>query len=201
MRILLSLLGFVILLHCFFFAAQEKQLPTAKVKLEIQSFLGETIKGFTVRLTEEGTRKDFSKNFDGHTADGIPFGQYLLEVQAKGFETHRQHLRVYQSFVTTRVFLRVWPGHDIELSRVVGYVTPAPGVKQELWVKMLPLLSNESLAETQVQPDGRFQVSGLEHGDYVLVLMKGTQALYMKQVALYGVVKIAIPLAQTPRGP
>jgi hypothetical protein len=171
---------------------------TAVIHVQVLTFLDEPLESARVALFQRGTNKElrgaFSRRRDEYVAARVPLGEYVLKVSSPGMRNHEQRLMVRQSLLSFRVFMRVGALTDVPPSRITGTVKRRPVGKELLWVKLLPLLSNESLAETEVQGDGRFEFVGLDEGDYVLVVMKGTKAVYMKQVSLYGSLDVRVDL-------
>jgi len=131
---------------------------------------------------------------DHYITSTIPYGEYILQVRRPGFRTHEQSLRIYQSRLSVRVFLHLAQITNETLTEVIGTVTPVPAKAGKLWVKMLPLLATESIGEAEIESDGRFRITGLDEGEYVLVVMQGRESIYMKQIRLHGVMKTTVAL-------
>jgi hypothetical protein len=189
----------VVLMACPPLWGQDQSTSRATVEIQVMTFLGDRVDGYYLQLVEMGSKKDFSKYFTKHygysLATNLPYGEYLLDVSAGGLRPHHQLLKVFQPRVYTRVFLRLARFTDEETSVIEGYVTPTPPAKETLWVKILPLLSNESIGETQVQPDGSFLLRGLDNGKYILVVMRGTESLYLQEISLNGRCDLRISLS------
>jgi hypothetical protein len=155
---------------------------------------GERLESAAVRLLQRGTQKDvsdaFSKESGIYSGRNIPYGEYLLSVESGGTRPHEQILHVYQPDVSIRVFMRLARITDESPTGVTGTVAGRRLAKEELWVRMVPLLSNQSFGEAKVHSDGTFQITGLDNGLYVLALMQGTKVRYLKQVQLYGHLKL-----------
>jgi hypothetical protein len=174
--------------------------PNASIHIEVLTLDGNSLDDASVELSMESVSRivlSFDAKEGCYRSDEIPYGIYKLLIRRAGFRFHDQSLPVFQGHVSIRVFLRLSRSTDEEPTQVIGMVIPAPPSGTKLWVKMLPLLTTEYIGETIVRPDGKFLLSGLDAGEYVIVLMNGTNAVYIKQVSLYANLELIIPMQFT----
>jgi hypothetical protein len=187
---LLVLVTMVLVAQC-----RASKTEFASIRMRVLTFLGEPIAGATIALIERGTQKELSGAFsprgDQYVASKVPFGEYLLRVSIGGTRRHEQFINVQQPHLSFRVFMRLARFTD-EAPSVVHGTIKSPAGTGGLWVKMLPLLSTESIGETEVDRDGGFRLVGLDNGEYLLVVMRGTKAEFMKQVSLYGLLDVQL---------
>lgn len=172
---------------------------TARLEIVPLTITGEIVQTGRVDLLQQGTRKSLRSNFRGWRGTNIPYGEYVLRIEAPGFRSHEQILRVYQPSVAVRVGLRVTLADDEPLRQVQGRVTPADLNRAELWVKLVPVLANGPTMDARVLQDGTFSFGGIDPGEYLLIVIRGTSIVQTKQAKLFGGEKIEIPL--TPRQP
>jgi hypothetical protein len=180
--------------------AQTRETPSAKVEVQVLTFVGEHLEDAVVTLVQKATNKALGQLLTvkdaRHITSLVPYGEYELHVRRPGFRSHKQSLPIYQPRLSLRVFLRVAQITDEAPTEVVGTVTAVPA-SAKLWIKMFPLLTGEFIGEAEVESDGRFRLTGLDAGEYLLVVMNGTECIYTKQLRLYGIVKATIVLPST----
>ena len=177
---------------------QHTTTAVAIVEVSVLAFDGGPAVDATVQMTERGTntrlRQQFTITGDRMVIRDVPYGEYVLQVQRPGFRHGERVITVYQSRVSVRIFLRVAQSGDREPSEIVGSVIPIPPKGTKLWVNLLPLLTAESIAEAEVDTDGTFRIKGFDDGEYVLALMRGTEAIQLNQVRFYGTLRITLKL-------
>ena len=183
---------------CGWLCGDALRTSSATIEVYVLSFIEEPLDRASIRLIDQYTGKELDQKFTSsgalYRATSVPYTEYLLKVGRDGFRSHEQLLPVYQPRMSLRVFLRLSRVTDESPTEVLGTVKPPPGPNERLWVKMLPLLTTEVIGETQVEPDGRFRFTGLDDGEYVVVVMKGIHSVFMKHVKLYGALHIIAEL-------
>ncbi len=146
-----------------------------------------------IDLIEVGSRKSFRSNFRGSTALRIPYGEYILRVQAPGFKHVERNLRVLQPVVTVRTMSRV-ASECFEHPSIEGTIQSIPDVSR-LWVKAVTLHGVEG-GEAPVRSGGQFLIAGLDIDRYVLLVLDGAKVLHTRVVEASLDRKIVIDLAR-----
>ena len=135
-------------------------------------------------LGEKGTEKDYSDAFHGGTAEAVPYGRYLLRLYAPGFgSSTERELRVFQPKLSVRTQFALGIGCP-ELSEVSGAVRPGPG-DRELWAKLVPVYGPGG-EDARISHNGFFLISGLDAGDYVLLIMDAGTVLDTENLRVRG---------------
>lgn len=155
--------------------------PSALVTVVALSITGEEVTSATVELLD--ARSDNNgvtfKNLQGKN---ISYGTYVLRVRANGFKTYEQYLYVYQPHVYARVRLTVSRTIDEAPWRLTGVVKGILPGTPELWVKLYPVIGGTPVLEDKVDERHRFELSGMEPGDYLLAVFRGRQCIHFRQV-------------------
>lgn len=158
------------------------------------------ISEYNVELVNAFSREDFTQrvNIKGvYFTATLPYGEYILRVKRGGFIWYEQHLIVMQPQISFRVFLRVDTFGNVPPVNVCrGTIIPKPPQNARLWVRIVPLTDTGVYAENEIV-DGMFQVRGLPDGEYVLVVMKGRESLYLKQITMLPPVDLSINLPES----
>jgi hypothetical protein len=173
---------------------------TAIVEIVPLTINGGRVQNGRVDLLQHGTRKSFGTSFRQWRGTNIPYGEYVLRVEAPGFRTHEQNLRVYRPSVTVRIGLRVTLMDDEPVRVVQGRVIAADRDIDELWIKLVPILAGGPPMDARVATDGTFSLGGIDPGEYLLMVIRGTAVIHTKQKMLFGDETIDIALThQLPR--
>lgn len=157
------------------------------------SSLGERIPNPTIDLIEAGTQKNLRAEFRGSIATRIPYGSYTLRASAPGFQSTQLQLRLDQPEVIIRTQLSV----GIEcggFAEIAGSIHPAP-IDRELWVKLVPVLGSGG-AEARASRHGFFLVSGLDAGDYFLLVLNGKTIVHTETCQIPGSQRISVKLGE-----
>ena len=144
------------------------------ITILVQDALGAEVKSADIEFRELGTGEDYSAAFYGHQAE-VPYGYYSLRVFEGGFRVAARVVRLLQPRFYVRVGLSLGESKRLRLS---GTVRPGSFEEKKLWLKVVPLLTNDSTTDTLVQPDGSFEVTGLCVGKYLLILYGGEISRY-----------------------
>jgi hypothetical protein len=164
-----------------------------RVEVSVFSFLGERIPNPTIDLIEAGTRKSLKAEFRGSIATRIPYGSYTLRASAPGFQSTQLQLRLDQPEVIIRTPLSVRIECD-GFAEIAGSIDPAP-LDRELWVKLVPVLGSGG-AEARVSRHGIFLVSGLDAGDYLLLVLDGKTIVHTETCQIAGSRRISVSLSK-----
>jgi len=175
-----------------------------KVKIRVEDFSGAPIPAH-ITITEVGTKKvaALAKSTEQKEAFAtVPFGRYIVAIEAPGFRTRERRLNVLGPAAYMRVGLVV---ANADEQRVVGRQVfpfirsvlelPLPQ-NADLWAKLVPITGPEDdLLDAKIGKDGNFQFNGTETGDYLLMILDGHRVLATEQVSAVGnkVVRIKLP--------
>lgn len=152
----------------------------ARVNIEVLAELTEEpVPGARVELFDRGTLRTFDAK--GSQQIQVPFGQYTLRVSRPGFKSHEQLVIVSQSDVFIRVELNVSMIADTVPLRVSGRVIPA---RTGMWVKLVPILEKELVPGSRIAADGRFQISGMRSGRYLMIVVDGVHVVATRELLL-----------------
>lgn len=109
----------------------------------------------------------------------LPYGHHRLEVRAGGFAARGVMAHVFEPFVTIRVVLNIGsigcPRHPAAISGRITGLTP----ETENWIKAVPLRGTDSF-EAPVTSTGRFLLSGLDHTQYILLVIQGSTVVHQQ---------------------
>ena len=145
--------------------------PTATVEVLVFDTVGEINPRAKIVVFKDYDQKDCASKFRNSVATGVPFGIYRIKVSALGFETSERFVRVFQARTTVVVGLpvgRVDDGPEYKLrGRVVGKPLP-PGRKA--FAKVTGVYTDFSM-ESQIDPDGGFELTGLLGGMHLLLVV------------------------------
>jgi hypothetical protein len=139
-----------------------------------------------VTLFESEDRRDIARRFQRGIAENVPFGVYRIRAFLPGFYSCVRYAAVYQR--RTTVVLGLEPGYEaspgpLRLSgRVVGQ---RPSAANRSFVKLTGVFSSLSV-ESAIGPDGRFELSGMEFGTYLLLVVGEDGVLASRLVRLPG---------------
>jgi hypothetical protein len=157
----------------------------ATVKVIVFDTLGSPIPGARITLTSVGPKQTFTATGGKATLDQVPFGLYDMEIRLLGFVTRAERVRIYQSSVLFNVGLELAANHSYERAELSGAVKDDVKGRSNLWVRLVALYSSD-LVENAVDSAGHFELDGMAHGKYLLILLEGNKVLATKSVELLG---------------
>ena len=131
---------------------------------------GTPVSGAAVQLIKAGTHQ--SINTRSTLIRDVPCGEYTLIIKRAGFFAKQQEIEVYQPGVLRRVGLVV--ANFGPPATVHGFVSQTYGSTSQLWVKIVPTLSQNILIECKVASNNTFEVAALRPGPYTAMLFRGT---------------------------
>jgi hypothetical protein len=123
-----------------------------------------------------------------------PTGRYTARISAPGFHGIERELIFDQHEFSLRTQLDVSQECANYYGGVYGSIRPAPG-NRELWVKLVPV-NGSGGGETRVSRTGAFQLRGLEHGDYLVLVLAGKSVIHTGSVQADGGINVNIDLGQ-----
>jgi hypothetical protein len=151
---------------------------------------GLRIDSVSADLIESGSRKSVKSAFRDGVAR-VPYGEYLLRVQAPGFYTSEFKVRVLQSEMVVRAQLAL--GAECRGYSSIGGSIKSKSGERELWVKAIPL-HGVGGSETRVGRYGTFLLAGLDSGEYLLIVLDGSSVVHTRAVKVAGEATVNIDL-------
>jgi hypothetical protein len=157
---------------------------TATVRIHVTDAYGRGLGPPHVnRFVELKSKKDYASRFNGSEATGIPYGDYVIQVQAGRFK------RAEKLQISRSVEFIVLDGPDWILDRAPGNPPPGPAhrvlgidpqLKPPIWVRVVPLFGAEYTSQTaQVADDGSFSLySALFPGTYSVSVLDAQGVLF-----------------------
>jgi hypothetical protein len=147
------------------------------IEVIAKDFTGAILKNPEVGLTEIGSKQSFD------IAKPVPYGTYVLRVGVPGFKYLRREINLDQPSLVVRSELLI--GAECGgLNTIRGKIKSAP-VDRELWIKVIPIFGTGG-TESRVASSGDFEISGLDYGHYVLVVMDGDKAIHTETIVVRG---------------
>jgi len=159
--------------------------PTA-VRIAGWTATGERVeKIFVVLSSQDGREKYTGSGRDVELS--VPTGEYVLQVDAPGFQSRRQILKAYQPAVFRSVLLRVAWLHGQPRSSLAGTVENYEGGARNLRVRLLGLYGDE-LWEAVLDDQGTFRFPA-DEGAYLLLVVADLE----QGVAIIDSLPVVIP--------
>ena len=108
--------------------------------------------------------------------DKVGYGRYRLEVEAPAYFASPREITVAHQRTVFRVVMRIGMGCNDEGWPIRGQVT---GMRkgEELWVKAVPARGAGTGEEVRVDGGGTFVIPGLVAGEYLVLVLRGTQVV------------------------
>jgi hypothetical protein len=164
-----------------------------RVEVLAFSILGDRLPTLGIDLIELGTQKKYQVPVPEGVAKKIPYGTYTLRVSAPGFRSVSRELRLDQPEALVRIQLSV----SVEcggFAEIGGHVQPVPR-DRELWVKLVPLRGIGG-AEVRVSRDGSFLASGLDDGQYLLLVVDGRAVVHTESLDVPSSTRVTVDLSK-----
>jgi hypothetical protein len=167
-----------------------------RVEFSAFSSIGESIPNASFDLLEAGTQKSLRAQLHGGVAENLPYGTYLLRIQAQGFRSAQRQFLLDQPVVSVRVPLSV----SVECGGFaeIGGTISAVEREHDLWVKVVPFFGTNG-GETRVGVIGKsgvFLIAGLDDGMYYLLVIDGKAIIHTETVHIVGNNRIRIELGK-----
>jgi len=129
-----------------------------------------------IHLYQLGSQRDFWPDGAKQVARGVPYGYYSIEVSMRGFRTYHRELELGQDHVDVRVVLA--PSDEAHGPMELGGTVIHSKDNSELWAVAFPLAGSPSDAtECQIDGSGRFKITTVHSGPYVLAVVRGQKLL------------------------
>jgi len=175
--------------------AQPGKVPPAVVEIRVWDASGYRIEGERVTLTPVGGGDDY--NASGKKVElSVPPGEYILRVQAPGFEARREILRVYEPRVLRSIALQVAPPHGAAFPSLKGKVVNYGGNVKDLRIRLMALYG-DGLREARVDARGSFAFP-TDNGAFLLVtvadLSSGIAILDIRPLRIVGAEAVTVNL-------
>ena len=167
-------------------------IQTQKGTIEAEGFdvIGAPIKMVNADLLEAKTMRKLASAKNGRF-DGVLYGDYTVRMAAPGFYTLDVPVRLDQA--TLNVWAQLAVGEECRTySTIAGRATGAKAA-DGLWVKVIPVRGSGGM-DAPINSSGYFVASGLDRGQYLIVVMDGSRPVHSETVLLRGDTRISITL-------
>jgi hypothetical protein len=168
-------------------------IQTQKGTIEAAGFdvLGAPIQMVNADLLEAKTMRKLASAKKGRF-DGVLYGEYTVRLAAPGFYAVDVAVRLDQATLNVRAQLA--PGEECRtFSTIAGRATGAK-VAAGLWVKVVPVHGSGGMEAPIDSNSGYFVASGLDRGQYLIVVMEGSTPVHSETVLLRGDTRLSITL-------
>jgi hypothetical protein len=167
-------------------------IQTQKGTIEVTGFdvLGAPIQMVNADLLEANTTRKLASAQKGRF-DGVVFGEYTVRVSGPGFYAADVPIRLDQATLNVRTQLAV--GEECRTFASIAGKATGGRVAGSLWVKVIPVHGSGGL-EAPINPSGYFVASGLDRGQYLIVVMDGSTPIHSETVLLRGDTRLSITL-------
>jgi hypothetical protein len=154
------------------------------------AFPGEPIVPVYADLVDNSTLKRIQSTNRG-LFEHLRYGDYRIRIQSPGFASKEVLVRLDEPALRVRVQLEVGMSCHSQSGLTGTLFPPRPG--HNVWVKIAPVRGSGGM-EAEVSPVGVFEVSGLDSGQYLIVVMDYIQPIYSGVVLVSGETKARIDL-------
>jgi hypothetical protein len=171
----------------------------ATVKIVAYDTRGMRLGAPNVLNFESESHEDLAAKFHKGLAENIPFGVYRIKAQLPAYFSEVRYVRVYQDRVTAIVGLNL--GNELPImpaslhGRIIG--TAGAGFKGT-FVKLSGIFANTSL-ESEIGPNGEFEMSGVTDGVYMLLIASEQGVLASKAITVPYAGLLEINLGISPK--
>lgn len=178
--------GALLLAAAGFCMAQAKSdEASATLKVSVCTTFGEPVEQSQIVVTSVGPAGQFKKAGAAVRFDALPLGLYTIEAQAPGFISRKETVGIYQQELSYRVGLAVAAPHGSERTEISGGITPTLTKETDVWVRFVALYDG-GLIECQPDQSGKFHVTGIEPGKYVMLVFVKDRLLASREVEFLG---------------
>jgi hypothetical protein len=168
---------------------QSSEASSTVVRIAGWTTTGERIERIWVVVSSEDGKEKYGGN-GREVALSVPTGEYVLQVEAPGFQSKRQILKAYQPRVFRTVALPVARLHGQAVSGLKGTVLNYPGDIRDLRIRLMGLYGNE-LCESVPDAQGSFSFP-VDEGAYLLLVVADLK----KGIAIVDSQPVVIPLGK-----
>ena len=125
--------------------------------------------------------------------ENVPYGVYKVRVQARGFYSKEITVTLHQPVLKLRTQLQVGGGCQSGIASLTGTLSP-PRPGHNVWVKLVQVRGSVG-TEAEVNASGAFHASGLENGQYLIVVMDDIKPIYSGVILVVGETKVRLDLS------
>jgi hypothetical protein len=162
---------------------------TTVVRIAGWSTIGERIDRIWVVLSSRNGKEKYTGN--GRDVElSLPTGEYVLQVEAPGFQSKRQILRAYQPAIFRSVALPIARIEGQTKSRLKGKLLHYEGDIRDLRIRLMALYGDE-LYETVPDAQCSFNFPA-DEGAYLLLVVADRN----KEIAIIDFQSVVIPLGK-----
>ncbi|HET8550844.1 MAG TPA: carboxypeptidase-like regulatory domain-containing protein [Bryobacteraceae bacterium] len=159
------------------------------IKVAAFDITGALMPRVQVEVLELGTNRVLHKGSSEGRVEGVRFGIYRIRISAPGFYSTERDVRLQEPELILRAQLSLGEECGRQSSSLSGSIS---GLRtdRELWVKAIPLRGTGG-AEAKVH-GGYFLISGLDAGEYLVVVLNDKSVLHTEVMRITGDAKLAI---------
>jgi hypothetical protein len=158
---------------------------SANVKVVVSETFGRPVPGAKVTLTSVVPGGKFAAVGGEAEFDHVPFGIYDLDVRLPGFVARKERVNIHYPELLFRIGLELGAIHSDGRSELSGSIKSGVGGRSDLWVRLMALYSSD-LIENAVDDAGTFELDGMAHGKYLLIMFEKDKVLATKPVDVLG---------------
>ncbi|HUI51597.1 MAG TPA: hypothetical protein VLX60_07425 [Terriglobales bacterium] len=180
--------------------ASEAKQPSATVHIQLVSNEGIELTGEgeveVQRFQDDSNGPDLAKKFKHGTASGVPYGVYTLRVRTAGFWSAEREVRVFQPSVLTVVSLEIGMGRTeggLPTAMFDGKIKNLASPSTSLRVRLSGIYST-TIMDAKVESDGRFLLSGVPYGVYILVVTRNADFASDQKPRVLASEEVRVPL-------
>jgi hypothetical protein len=168
---------------------QSSEASSTVVRIAGWTTTGERIERIWVVVSSEDGKEKYRGN-GREVALSVPTGEYVLQVEAPGFQSKRQMLKAYQPTVFRSVALPVARLHGQAVSGLKGTVLDYAGEIRDLRIRLMGLYGDE-LRESVPDAQGLFSFP-VDEGAYLLLVVADLK----NGIAIIDCQPVVIPLGK-----
>ena len=181
---------FLICQACRAECIQVKELQSGTIRVTAFDLHGGDIQSIQAELSDHDNPETHYTSLEGRF-ERILYGAYQLRIRSAGFYEVEVPIRLDQPVLHVRVQLPVGREYR-EFSSVVGTVSGEKPARN-LWVKVIPIHGSGGV-EVPVSRAGYFLASGLNEGQYLLIVMEDAALIQTKTLFVLGETKVSLNL-------
>jgi len=153
----------------------------------VEAFDGELLANAHVRLLTLDRRTELASGSGRLRLNSVQYGRYIVRVSSPGSRMRERLVTVNTPKVWIRIGVPLHWGDEVgfpgDYLTIRGQIRSARGPMEEFWVSVHGVFLPDR-RESPVGRDGKFEVSGLDMGTYLLEVFDGARLLLAKKVEL-----------------
>jgi hypothetical protein len=157
----------------------------ARVRVVVRDTFGSPVSPTRITLSAVGPDNQFVASRGDATFDQVPYGVYDIAVHLAGFITRVERVRIFQPNAAFQLGLELAGNHAYERAELSGAVNAAVKGRPDLWVRLIGFYTSD-LVENTVDSRGHFELDGMAHGKYLLILFEKEKVIATKAVDVLG---------------